>query len=197
MLTDEELTTRLSAALHDGAPPLTYAGPVPHVRRGSTGLAATSFLAATAALVLTPAALQHGDGSAPDAGPGTSRGPGPSTGPRVVRTLDLGGVHLSFATTDGDPGPLYAVGGNDLQVPDDAEKVDVPGVPGEYWFAKNPVGDEPQVYVGHRLCPDTTDGCDGKPAQLEVFGILAPGWTRDQLMQLLEHPVATERSRQH
>ncbi len=32
MLTDEELTTRLSAALHDGAPELTYAGPVPRVR---------------------------------------------------------------------------------------------------------------------------------------------------------------------
>jgi hypothetical protein len=195
MLTDEELTTRLSAALHDGVPPLTYAGPVPRVRRGATGLATTSVLAAAAALVLTPAALQHGDGRVPDAGPGSSRDPGPSTGSRVVRTLDIGGVHLSFATTSGDPGPLYAVGGNDLQVPPDAEKVDVPGVPGEYWFAQDPVGDEPQVYVGHRLCPDTTDGCNGKPPHLVVFGILAPGWTRDQLMRLLEHPVATEDGR--
>ena len=38
MLTDEELTTRLSAAFHESLPELTYAGPVPHVRRHGTDM---------------------------------------------------------------------------------------------------------------------------------------------------------------
>jgi hypothetical protein len=194
MLTDEELTTRLSAAFHESLPELTYAGPVPHVRRHGTGLVATSALAVAATLVLVPAALQQNDGRVPDAVPSdgpTSGGASPS-GHRVVRTLDIAGLHLSFATTNGDPGPLYAVLGNDLKVPEDAEKVDV-DTPGQYWFAKNPASGEPQVYVGHRLCPDTTAGCDGQEPRLEIYGILAPGWTRAQLMQLLDHPVATQR----
>jgi hypothetical protein len=189
MLTDEELTARLSAAFHESLPELTYAAPVPHVRRHGTGLAATSALAVAATLVLVPAALQQNDVRAPDATPSA-----PVTSPwghRVVRTLDIAGLHLSFATTNGDPGPLYAVLGDDLKVPDDAEKVDV-DTPGEYWLAKNPASGEPQVYVGHRLCPDTTAGCDGQAPRLEIYGILAPGWTRAQLMQLLEHPVATQ-----
>ena len=74
MLTDEELTRRLSAAFHEGVPELTYAGTVPQVRRRGTGLAATSVLAAAAALVLTPAALQRGadrpPSSVPSADPG-------------------------------------------------------------------------------------------------------------------------------
>lgn len=192
MLTDEELTTRLSAALGESLPELSYAGPVPRVRGSRAGLAATSAMAATATLVLLPAALQNGDGRAPNAVP--SHDTSPSKGPRVVRTVDLGGVRLSFATTAGnDPGPLYAVLGNDLQVPPDAEKVDV-DTPGQYWFAKDPGPGEPQVYVGHVTCPDTTVGCDGGQPRLEVYGILAPGWTRDQLMQLLDHPVRTARN---
>jgi hypothetical protein len=194
MLTDEELTTRLSAAFQDTVPELTYAGPVPQVRRGGSGLVATSALAAVAAVILAPSALERDTARSPDAlrNPGATTGPSPSRH-RVVRTLDLGGIHLSFATTGADPGPLYAVLGADMRVPDDAEKVEI-GTPGEYWFAKNPASGEPQVYIGHRLCPDTTAGCDGRPPKLEIYGILAPGWTRDQLMQLLEHPVSTERN---
>ena len=55
MLTDEELSTRLSTAFHESIPDLTYAGAVPQVRTRGTGLAATSVLAAAAALALTPA----------------------------------------------------------------------------------------------------------------------------------------------
>jgi hypothetical protein len=197
MLTDEELTTRLSAAFQEAVPELAYSGPVPHVRRSRAGLAATSVMAATAALVLVPAALQREDSRVPHAVQGNdARGPGPSPHHRVVRTLELGGVHLSFATTDGDPGPLWAVLGNGLQVPPDAEEVEL-GLPVRVWLARHPTGDDPQVYVGTRTCPDTTEGCGGEPPQLLVYGILAPGWTRDQLIQLLEHPVAGQRDLDH
>jgi hypothetical protein len=196
MLTDEELTTRLSAALHDGAPELTYAGPVPHVRGPRVALAATSALAAAAALALTPAALQPGDRRAPEATESTGsvdRGPGPAP-VHAVHTLDLGGLRLTDASVTGDHGAglFYAVG-NDLGIPPDAEKVDV-GLPVDVYFAANPTGDDPQVYVAYRACPDTNDPCTS-PGPRHVYGIVAPGWTREQLMQLLEHPVRTERNR--
>ena len=91
MLTDEELTTRLSAAFHESLPDLTYAGPVPQVRRHGTRLAATSALAVAATLVLVPAALQQNDGRVPDAVPsdGPTSGSASPSGHRVVRTLDM------------------------------------------------------------------------------------------------------------
>ena len=190
MLTDEELTTRLGAAFHDGVPELTYAGPMPQVRRGGAGLVATSGLAAAAAVIMVPTALQQGDVQVHRATPTSpvTRPPGH----QVVRTLEIAGLHLSFSSTDEDLGQLYLVLGDRLQVPPDAEQVDL-GLPVTVWFAHHPTGDDPQVYVGMRTCPDTTDGCGGNPPQLHVYGILAPGWTRDQLIQLLEHPVATQR----
>lgn len=197
MLTDEELTTRLSAAFHEALPELTYAGPVPHVRRSGTGLAATSAVTAVATLVLLPAAIQRDDSRTPNAVPdGSPRAPSSQPEQRVVRTLDIAGLHLTFASTEGDPGPLYLVGGPDLTVPPDAEQVDV-DVPGRVWFVDHPASGDPQVYVAQRTCPDTTAGCNGAPPQRHVYGILAPGWTREQLRQLLEHPVATQRGLHH
>jgi hypothetical protein len=193
MLTDEELTTRLSAAFHESAPELTYAGPVPHVRRGHAGLVTTSALAAAAALALTPAALQRGDeqppgppGGVPSAGPGTHRSA--ATGHGRVYRLNLGGLRLSFASDDGDPGDIYYYVGPHVTVPPDAEKLDL-GLPYDVWYDDHAASGQPQIYVGHRTCPDTVDGCNGGPPQLEVFGILAPGWTRDQLIYLIEHPL--------
>jgi len=193
MLTDEELIARLNAAFHEGVPDLRYAGPVPHVRRGHTGLAATSALAAAAALVLTPAALQRGDEQQPP-----SSRPSAGSGTRLpvrhgVRTLDIAGLHLSSASVDGDPGDLYFTGGSELTVPSDAEKVDL-GLPVEVFFADRPASGEPQVYISYRACPDTAEGCGGAPPPRHVYGILAPGWSRQQLMQLLEHPVRSERN---
>jgi hypothetical protein len=191
MLTDEELTTRLSTAFHESVPELTYAGPVPQVRRRGTGLATTSVMAATAALVLTPAALQRGGERSPESVPslGTHHD---HQGRTVTRTLELGGIRLLFASVDGDLGPLYLVLGDNLAVPPDAQKVDL-GVPFDVWFVDHPASGEPQVYVGHRTCPDTIDGCAGSPPPLEVYGILAPGWTHEQLVDLLEHPVDVQR----
>ena len=53
----------------------------------------------------------------------------------------------------------------------------------------NPASGEPQAYVGHRTCPDTVEGCNGEPPRLEVYGILAPGWTQEQVLYLIEHPL--------
>jgi hypothetical protein len=190
MLTDEELTTRLRAAFHETVPELTYAGPVPQVRRGHTGLVATSALAAAAALVLTPAALQRGDDrpsrGVPSATPGAHRS-SPAQHGRVY-TFDLGGFRLSFASDEGDPDDVYFYLGPDLTVPSDAEKLDL-GLPYDVWYVDNPASGQPQIYVGHRTCPDTAEGCNGEPPQLEIFGILAPGWTKDQLVYLIEHPL--------
>ncbi len=198
MLTDEELTTRLSAAFHESAPELTYAGPVPRVRRGHTGLVATSAMAAAAAIALTPAALQRGDEqpsrSVPSAGPGAHRSAAAGHG-RVYR-LNLGGLRLSFASAEGDPGNIYYYVGPNVTVPPDAEKLDL-GLPYDVWYDDHAASGQPQIYVGHRTCPDTVDGCDGGPPQLEVFGILAPGWTRDQLIYLIEHPLYGQTTTEH
>jgi len=180
MLTDEELTTRLRAALRDSVPEMAYAGPMPRVRRRA-GLAATSVLAAAAALALVPAVLDQRDGTSSPVEPGASPGMGPSVqeGHTVVRTLDLGGVRLTYAEVDGMPGDLYFVLGPDLSLPADAEKVDI-DFPGDVWFAHASSGDEPQVYV--------------RPGDSSMlFGLLAPGWTRQQLVDLLEHPAQVQR----
>jgi hypothetical protein len=181
MLTDEELTRRLSAAFHEGVPELTYAGTAPQVRRRGTGLAATSVLAAAAALVLTPAALQRGadrpPSSVPSADPGVH-----DTGPQghtVIRTVDLGGLHLTYAQMDA-MGPLYFTVGPDLSLPPDAEKADIDAAGNaDVWFVDNPPSGEPQAYV--------------KPKDSSMlYGLLAPGWTREQLIDLFEHPVAVQ-----
>jgi hypothetical protein len=199
MLTDEELTRRLSTAFHEHVPELTYAGPVPQVRRGGTGLATTSALAAAAALAVTPAALQRdGSGShhaAPSARPHAHHSPGP--GRTVTRTLELGGLTLSFASADGDPGPLFFVIDPDATLPGHAQQLDV-DLPGDVdvWYVPDAASGEPQVYVeSHGGCPDTEAGCaDTVVTPIHLFGILAPGWTRDQLIDLFEHPVETQRS---
>jgi hypothetical protein len=192
MLTDDELTTRLSAAFRDAAPELRYTGPVPHVRRGGTGLVATSGLAVAATLVLIPSALNHEAGRAPQNRPSASSGQQHTSpyraAPQAVHTIDIAGLRLTSASVAGNPGPLYFVGGDHLTVPADAEKVDV-GLPVDVFFADHPTNGDPQVYLSYQRCPDTAGGCNGASPPTTVVGLLAPGWTRQQLMELLEHPV--------
>jgi hypothetical protein len=184
MLTDEELTTRLSAAFEESVPELEYAGAVPRVRHGG-GLAATSVLAGAVALALAPAALQHTDdraaprpGASPLAG---HRSHGPEHA--VRHTLDLGTLHLVYATTAGQSDLFYVLGPVGLAVPADATPADL-DIPAQVWFATDPQGQDPDVYVR----PDGSS---------MTYGILARGWTHQQLVDLLEHPVQTERSRHH
>jgi hypothetical protein len=187
MLTDEELGTRLTVAFHEGTAGLSYAGPVPQVRRSRAGLVATSAMAAAAAVALVPTALGHDDGRAPSSAP-TSSATDASSGDRIGRALGIPGLDLTHASAAGAPDLLYAALGSDLRVPDDAEKVDL-GLPVDVYFAKNPAEGEPQVYLVSHSCPDTDDPCP-TPPPTHVAGILAPGWSRAQLIDFLQHPMA-------
>ena len=172
MLTDEELTTRLRAAFDEGVPELEYAGTIPRVHHRG-GLAATSVLAGAVALALAPAALQRTDDRHPTT-PTASPSRGTAEHGRTVRhTLDLGSLHLTYATTAGQSGLLFMVGPEGIPVPADAEKVDL-GIPAQVWFAAHPGDHDPQVYVQPEGSSST-------------FGLLAPGWTRQQFIDLLEH----------
>jgi hypothetical protein len=66
----------------------------------------------------------------------------------------------------------------------------------DVYFVDHPASGEPQVYVESQSCPDTNDPCP-TPPPTHVYGILAVGWSRQQLMEFLEHPVRTERSHHH
>ena len=114
-----------------------------------------------------------------------------SSAGRHVYTLDLGGVRLSFASSADDPGDIYFMFGPDMTLPPDVEKLDL-GLPYDVWLVDNPASGQPQIYIGHRVCPDTEEGCNGQPPPLELYGILAPGWTRDQLIYLVEHPLYSQ-----
>jgi hypothetical protein len=179
MLTDEELTARLSAAFERSVPELEYAGAVPRVRHRG-GLAATSVLAVTAALALAPAALQHDRSADPGAVPSRT-GHAPSGGHSLTRpvthtvthTLDLGSLHLTYATTSGQSGLFFLLGPGGVPVPPDAQKVDL-GIPAQVWFASDPGPHEPQVYV--------------EPAgSTYTYGLLGQGWTRQEFIDLLQH----------
>jgi hypothetical protein len=178
MLTDDELTTRLRDAFHESAPDLRYGGRVPHVRR-TGGLAAASVLAAATAVALAPAALEREQAAPPHTVPSPARTTAPQHS--VVRTLRLGALRFAYASTNGSGDLLYLVVGSGHGVPPDAEKADIDAAGhAEVWFAHDPADGEPQVYVrpqGSSL----------------VYGILAPGWTREQLTFMLQHPVAAQR----
>jgi hypothetical protein len=174
MLTDEELTSRLTTAFQESVPELTYTGRVPRVRRSAT-LATMSVLAAATALALAPHALQRGPEPAPQ-GALSVRPSGQSptrAGHTVTRTLDVAGLRLTYASVDGSPGPLYFVLGPDTGVPAGAEQVDV-GLPVDVWFVDDPAPGDPQVLIR------THDAST-------LYGLLAPGWTHQQLLDLLEH----------
>jgi len=182
MLTDEELTARLEAAFHETGLELTYDGRVPRVRRAG-GLAATSALAAAVALALAPAALQRDEGTGSQVVPSTRPGTQPPTRPghRVIRTFDLGGLRFAYAQVAGLRGPLYLIVGSDLGLPPDAQKADIHAAGGaDVWFAHEPAEGDPQVYV--------------KPAgSSTLYGVYGQGWTSQELIFLLEHPLAAQR----
>jgi hypothetical protein len=174
MLTDDELTARLTTALEESVPDLTYTGRLPRVRRTGT-LATTSVLAAATALALAPHALQRGPEPVPQGVPSVRPGGQAPTraGHTVIRTLEVAGLRLSYASVDGSPGPLYFVLGPATGVPAGAEQVDV-GMPVDVWFVDDPAPGDPQVLI--RPHDSST-----------LYGLLAPGWTRQQLLNLLEH----------
>jgi hypothetical protein len=196
MLTDDDLTTRLGAAFRETVPEMEYGGAVPHVRhRGA--VATTSVLMATAALALASVALQQGQDRTPLAGPvlpTPHTHPSPPTGRTTTHTLDVGGLRLTYASVDGKPGMLYFVGGPHLSVPANAEKLDLQ-LSVDVWYVADPAQGDPDLYVQPRGgCPDTVEGCTpGYTPQL--YGVLAPGWTREQLVALLEHPVEVQGAR--
>jgi hypothetical protein len=194
MLTDEELTTRLQIVLRESVPEMTYNGRVPRVHRRGTGLVATSVLAAAAALALTPTMLHGGDAPSPQVTPTVSPQTHPTTGTgrATMHTTNFGGLRLSYAAVDGDErGPLYLVGGPDLRVPPDAVRWDIDS-PVEVWFDPHAANGRPQVYSVSHACPDTVGGCADYSGPY-VWGLLAPGWTRDQLFELFQHPLRYER----
>jgi hypothetical protein len=98
---------------------------VPHVHH-RRGLAATSVLAGATALALAPAALQQTQDRAPDAVPSARPGVhhSPPAGPSVTHTLDVAGLHLTYAATAGRSGLVFEIG-NVIGLPPDAQKVDV------------------------------------------------------------------------
>lgn len=182
MLTDEELTTRLAVALRDSVPEMTYAGRVPQVRRRGGGLAAASVVAAATTVALVPAALDHAKSPSPGASPSSPPGARTATPPhRVLHTLDFAGLRLTYAEVVGERGLLYFVVGPDLGLPAGAEKVDV-DTPGnlDVWFVDDSAAGEPQLYA---RSPDSS----------MLFGLYGEGWTREQLIFLLEHPTAAQR----
>jgi hypothetical protein len=195
MLTDDELTTRLGAALRETVSEIEYGGRVPRVRHHG-GLATTSVLAAAAALALVPVAVEQGHDRAPHAvpslGPHTHRPP--PAGRTTIHTVDFGTLRLSYASVDGLPGPLYFVGGPDLRLPADAEKLDL-GLRVDIWYVPDAAAGDPDLYLRPRGgCPSTQEGCtpgDTPP----LYGLLAAGWTRPQLVGLLEHPVEVQGGR--
>ncbi|WP_151081444.1 hypothetical protein [Nocardioides cynanchi] len=174
MLTDEELTTRLAAAFRETVPELTYTGRVPRVRRTGT-LATTSVLAASTALALAPHALQHNAELTPRATPSARPGDHATrpTGHTVTRTLEVAGLRLTYASVDGRPGPLYFVLGPTTGVPADAEQLHL-GLAVDVWFVPDAGPGDPQVL----LQPHDS---------ATLYGLLAPGWTRQQLVDMLEH----------
>jgi hypothetical protein len=64
------------------------------------------------------------------------------------------------------------------------------------WFVDNPVSGQPQIYIGHRTCPDTAEGCNGEPPRLSCSGSW-PRVDREQLIYLVEHPLSEQTSPEH
>jgi len=196
MLTDDELTTRLEAAFRETVAELEYGGVVPHVRHRG-GLATTSVLAAaaaTAAVALAPTALQQGQDRTPDAMPSLrpdTRHSQPA-GPTITHTVDFGSLRLTYASVNGIPGPLYFTAGPHLRLPAGAEKLNL-RLPVDVWYAPNAAAGQPDAYTRPRGgCPDTVEGCT-PGYRPPLIGLLARGWTKEQLMDLFEHPVQTQR----
>jgi hypothetical protein len=153
-------------------------------------------LAAAAALALVPSAVQQGRERVPDAVP--SQRPSSHQSGRadrtVTHTVSFAGLRLTYASVDGMPGPLYLVGGPDLSLPAGAEKLDL-DLRVDVWYVADPAEGQPDLYTRARGgCPDTVEGCTpGYTPQL--YGLLAPGWTREQLIRLMEHPVEMQGGR--
>jgi hypothetical protein len=177
MLTDEELTARLTAAFHESTDDLSYSGRVPRVRR-TGGLAATSVLVAGTALALAPAALEHGQDTPAPAVPSTHPGAHDSAH-AGNRTVDVGGLHLTYDQVSRLK--LSLVVAPHLSLPADAVKLDIDAAGNaDAWYVADPAEGDPQVYVKPRSSP-------------MMYGLLNDDWTRQQFIDFLEHPVATER----
>ncbi|MFC6342117.1 hypothetical protein ACFP8W_09020, partial [Nocardioides hankookensis] len=96
----------------------------------------------------------------------------PSAPEVVTRTIEVAGFVFSYR---GEPraDDLYADG--HVTVPDDATSIDAPsGV--EAWIGVDPASGDNAVYV---KAPTRNGG--------EVFAVLSPTWTQDQLVDLFRN----------
>lgn len=169
MLTDDDLTTELRAAFRDATGDLRYAGKVPTPRNR---LALGVPLAASAAVVATLAVVWANASDAPAPEPEAVPPVGSHT-PRVTDRIEVAGFSVSYLARETRTNDLYAVDG--VSLPDDAQPIDAPaGV--RAWIGKDPGTGDLGVWVE---TPTRNGG--------ELFAVLSPSWTLEQLADLLRH----------
>jgi hypothetical protein len=178
MLTDDDLTRQLGGAFRDATGDLEYAGRVPAPRSpiSTVGVPLASTAAVVAALAVVWASSPDTDDATPPSA-GTATPSAPSSAPRVVtRTIEVAGFTYRYR---GEPraDDLYAT--LDVAVPDDATPVDPPagaiaGV--KAWVGTDPTSGDHAIWV---QSPSRNAG--------QVFAILSPTWTTDQLVDLFRN----------
>lgn len=177
MLTDYDLTRQLGGAFRDVTDDLEYAGRVPTPRSAvaTVGVPLASTAAVVAALAVVWASAPGTDETTPptaDGRPSTSATTDPAAPAVVTRSIEVAGFTFSYR---GEPraDDLYADG--HTTVPDDAQAIDAPsGV--EAWIGVDPASGDNAVYV---KAPTRNGG--------QVFAVLSPTWTQDQLVDLFRH----------
>jgi hypothetical protein len=178
MLTDDDLTLELEAAVRSGTADLAYNG-----RRRPRRIAPVAVPLAAATVAITAVAISvttSGPAPAPTAAPtaaptGTSTGTAPTaTGtPMVTDTIRLAGFTLTYQHARGETAPLYAT--MDASLPDGVTAVSAPdGV--QAWVGKDPVHGGNALWV---KAPTRNDG--------RLFALHSDSWTTDQLVDLFHH----------
>ncbi|GAA4701862.1 hypothetical protein [Nocardioides conyzicola] len=180
MLTDDDLSRQLGGAFRDASGDLQYAGRVPAPRSAITtvGVPLASSAAVVAALAVVWASASGTDDAVPPTagGPTASVAPTTPTAPRLVtEKVEVAGFTFSYrhAAGDGLADDLY--GDMHVTVPADAKPVDAPeGV--KAWVGVDPDSGDHAIYVD---APTRNGG--------EVFALLSPTWTEDQLVDLFHN----------
>lgn len=177
MLTDDDLTRQLGGAFRDATGDLQYAGKVPTPRSPivTVGVPLASTAAAVAALAVVWASAPGTDETTSpraDGSPSTSASP-EAGGPAVV-THSIKVAGFSYSYRGGERADdLYAL--THVTVPDDAKPIESAGT-GEAWIGVDPTSGDNAVYV---KAPTRNAG--------QVFAVLSPTWTQDQLVDLYRH----------
>lgn len=181
MLTDDDLGRQLSGAFHHASDDLTYAGRVPAPRSTITtiGVPLATSAAVVAALAVVWAASPDTDDPAPPiaGGPSVSSTPSPTApAPRLVtEKIEVAGFTFSYRHAAGDSLVDDLYGDMHVTVPADAKPVDAPeGV--KAWVGVDPDSGDHAIYVD---APTRNGG--------QVFALLSPTWTEDQLVDLFHN----------